>query len=204
MRVTNVDVEGRMTQPNSQGAAGSAAEPPHDAGQVDRDERERLAYALGLRFAPHLQAAAAAVRDAEDDLSEARQELARAREAAASQVYQSDRLVFMRASVKDEVEALARKTTPKKVRVAYRYLLDRAVELAAGEVEGYGSDETAAQRAREHGVGACLDAERLATQRLDAAKAMHGRVHDAEQAARQGLAVMVEKLATQPGPGASA
>ena len=67
-----------MTQPDSHGTAASAAQPGHEPGQVDRDERERLAYALGLRFAPHLQAAAAAVRDAEDDLSDARNELSRA------------------------------------------------------------------------------------------------------------------------------
>ena len=46
----------------------------------------------------------------------------------------------MRASLQDELEALTRKTTPKKVRVGYRYLLDRAVELAEGEVQGYQSD----------------------------------------------------------------
>jgi hypothetical protein len=171
-----------------------------DVDHLDRSERERLGYALSQRFAPHLQAAAAAVREAEQGLADAREELSRARASAANERYHSDALVFMRASVKDEVEALARKTTPKKVRVAYRYLLDRSVELAAGEVQGYASDQAAAQRAREHSVEACVDAEREALQRLEAANAMQRRVHDAEQAARQGLAVMLEKLATSSDP----
>jgi hypothetical protein len=85
---------------------------------VDRSERERLVFALSQRFAPHVQAAAAAVRDAKQDLLAAGDELARARAAAANEPYQSDPLVFMRASVKDEVGALARKTTPKKIRTS--------------------------------------------------------------------------------------
>ena len=161
---------------------------------VDLAERERLAFVLSQRFAPYAEAAAAAVRDAEHSLSEAREQLSRAREAEAGQEYRSDRLVFMRASVSDEVEALLRKTTPKKVRVSYRYLLDRAVELAAAEVEEYTSDQQSAQHAREHSVAACVQAEREAGERLEAARAMHGRVKDAEHAAREGLARMVEKL----------
>src|SRR5690349_2639506 len=193
-----------MTTPDARGVEPVSSRSAQSSTPFDLPERERLAFALSQRFAPHLEAAATAVREAEQTLSRARDQLSRAREAEAGQEYRSDRLVFMRASVNDEVDGLARKTTPKKVRVAYRYLLDRAVELAAGEVEGYGSDEAAAQRARDHGVEACLEAERVATQRLDAAKAMHERVHDAEQAARQGLAVMVDKLSTQASPGASA
>lgn len=173
-------------------------------GQVDSAERERLAYALGVRFAPYLQAAAAAVRGAEQVLAETREQLARARRDASSRPYQSDRLVFMRASVKDEVEGLTRKTTPKKVRVAYRYLLDRAVELAEGEVDGYQADQAAARHQREDSVDAWVQAERTAVERLDAARAMQHRVHDAEQAARQGLAVMVDKLAAPPSSEASA
>jgi hypothetical protein len=190
----DIDAKVCMTDPIPQDPTADAPRPGPDADQVDRSERERLVYVLSQRFAPHLQSAAAAVRGAEHDVAAARDELSRARAAAADERYQSDALVFMRASVGDEVEGLARKTTPKKVRVAYRYLLDRAVELAAGEVQGYASDEAAAQRAREHGVEACLDAEREATQRLEAANAMQERVHDAEQAARQGLALMLEKL----------
>jgi len=170
--------------------------PDHPATSVDLTERERLAFALSQRFAPHLEAAATAVREAEQSLGLAREQLARAREAEAGQEYRSDRLVFMRASVNEEVESLARRTTEKKVRVAYRYLLDRAVELAAGEVEEYASDQVAAQHAREHSVDACLQAERVAGERLDTARAMHLRVKDAEQAARKGLAMMVEKLST--------
>jgi hypothetical protein len=172
-------------------------------GHVGRDEWERLAHALSLRFAPHLQAAAAAVREAEQDLATTREELTRAHRAAASRRYQSDRLVFMRASVKDEVEALGRKTTEKKIKVAYRYLVDRAVELAEGEVHGYHEDQAAMRRDQEHSVEAWLEAERVAIERLDAARAMQARVQDAEQSARQGLAVIVQKLKVQASPGAS-
>jgi hypothetical protein len=169
----------------------------------DLTERERFAFALSQRFAPHLEAAAAAVREAEQILSGAREQLSRAREADARQEYRSDRLVFMRASVNEEVNGLARKTTPKKVRVAYRYLLDRAVELAAAEVQEYISDQDSAQHARQHSVEACIQAEREASERLEAAHAMHGRVKDAEHAAREGLAMMVEKLGTQHDPPAA-
>ncbi len=185
--------------PHAPAAPGRTPE-AHPGGHVDPGEREQLAYALSARFAPHLQAAAAAVREAEQGLADAREALARAREEAASQRYQSDRLVFMRASVHEDVEALTRKTTPKKVRVAYRYLLARAVELAEGEVQGYRADQEAAQRQRRHSVEACAQAEREALDRLDAASAMHQRVRDAERAARDGLAVMLEKLAGQPEP----
>jgi hypothetical protein len=164
---------------------------------VGPDEWERLAHALSVRFAPHLQAAAAAVREAEQDLATAREGLTRAHRAAASRHYQSDRLVFMRASVKDEVQALVRKTTEKKVKVAYRYLVERAVELAEGEVHGYHEDQAATRRDQEHSVEAWLETERAATERLDAARAMQARVHDAEQTARQGLAVIVQKLQGQ-------
>ena len=89
------------------------------SGPGNSGEGERLAQALDVRFAPHQQAASAAVREAEHRLADARAELVRAREAEASQHYRSDPLVFMRASLADEVESLTRKTTPKKVRVAY-------------------------------------------------------------------------------------
>lgn len=174
------------------------ATPAHgspDTGPADVGERAQLAHTLASRFAPHVEAAAAAVRDAEQHLADAREELARARQAAANQEYQSDRLVFMRASVSDEVEALSRKTTPKKVRVAYRYLLARAVELAEAEVQGYHADQAALLRERHQSVAACLETERQAVERFDAAREMQGRVQLAEQAARDGLAVMVEKLA---------
>jgi hypothetical protein len=172
-------------------------------GRAGQDEWELLAHAVSVRFAPHLQAAAAAVREAEQDLATAREELTRARHAAASRPYQSDRLVFMRASVTDEVEALSRKTTEKKVKVAYRYLVDRAVELAAGEIQGYHEDQAATRQDHEHSVEAWLETERVAIERLEAARAMQARVHDAEQAARQGLAVMVQKLKVQAEPPAS-
>lgn len=188
----------------------TAVPPPDQTGEdrspsrVDPVELDRLTQALLGRFAPHVEAAATAVREAENDLAEAHEALARARHAADSQRYQSDRLVFMRASVRDEVEALARKTTPKKVRVAYRYLLARAVELAEGEVQGYRDDLAAAERERQHSVEACVAAERAAAEKLEAARAMQRRVDDAVQTARQGLAVMIEKVGTAEEPRASA
>ena len=185
--------------PHAAVAAGQAG-PAQAGGQFEHGEQGQLTYALNTRFAPHLQAAAAAVREAERDLADAGEALARARQAAEDEHYQSNRLVFMRASLTDELEALARKTTPKKVRVGYRYLLDRAVELAEGEVQGYQADLADQQRDRERGVAACLEAERRATERLEAARLMQGRVHDAEQAAAAGLAVMVEKLAASRDP----
>ncbi len=169
------------------------------AGSVDLGERERLAYALSERFAPHVTAAAAAVREAEQLVEEARENLARAREEAAGQPYRSDRLVFVRAVVDDETEALNRKTTPKTVKVAYRHLLDRAVDLADAEVRGYHSDQAERQHERQRSVDACLAAERQAAEGLDAARAMQQRVLDAEQAARDGLAVMLEKLSRAGG-----
>ena len=189
-----------MTTPDPQPTEGLSSRTAQSSAPLDLSERERLAFALSQRFAPHVEAAATAVRDAEQSLAQAREHLSRAREAEAGQGYRSDRLVFMRAAVNDEVEALARKTTPKKVRVAYRYLLDRAVELAAGEVQEYTSDQDSAQHAREHSVEACIQAEREAGERLEAAHALHGRVKDAEHAARAGLAIMVEKLGTHHDP----
>lgn len=193
-----------MTTRDPQATAAGQTHHAENSGHVDPGEREQLVYALNVRFAPHLQAAAAAVRDAEQDLARASEELSRSRQAAANQPYQSDRLVFMRAAVKEEVEALTRKTTTKKVRVAYRYLVARAVELAEGEVQGYQSDQAAAQREREHSVDACLEAQLQANERLHGARAMQERVHDAEQAARHGLAVMVEKRPSQSENEASA
>ncbi|MGB7979331.1 MAG: hypothetical protein WCF36_00880 [Candidatus Nanopelagicales bacterium] len=154
---------------------------------------------MSLRFAPHVQAAAASVRAAERELALATELLERAREAAAEARYRSDPLVFMRASVKDEVEALGRKTTTKKARAAYRYLVDRAVELAEGEVNGFEADQAAAQRARHDSVDARLEAEADARRQLEAAREMQGRVHEAEQWANEGLALM-QKLAAEGDP----
>lgn len=162
-------------------------------------EQERFAHVLGERFATHAQAAAAAVRRAEQDLEDARGALSRAREAADSRPYRSDRRVFVRAALEAEAEALTRKTSPKAVRAAYRHLLDRAVDLAEAEVQGYHSDEAERQRERDEGVEACLAAEQRAIERLDVARAMQQRVHQAERTARQGLAEMVERLARPDG-----
>lgn len=153
----------------------------------------RLVQAFNERFAAHLDSAAAAVREAEHALSAAQDDLARAQHSADNRPYVSDPLVFMRASLDDEVDGLRRKTTPKKVQAAYRYMLARAVELAAGEVQGYRDDQTALEHERERGVDACRQAERAAAERLDAARQMHERVLAAERTARAGLAAMVEK-----------
>ena len=169
--------------------------PSQNPGLGESGESDRLAHALSLRFEPHLQAAAAAVRAAEQELAQASEQLERARQQAADARYRSDPLVFMRASVKEEVEALGRKTTEKKARAAYRYLVDRAVELAEGEVQGFVTDQAAAERERQEGVEAREQAEREARTRLEAAQEMQGRVREAEQRANDGLALMVQKLA---------
>ena len=175
----------------------TAAEAP-DPDRITRSELDRLALAVTDRFAPHLHAAAAAVREAEQDLAEARQALARAEQAAANTRYVSDPLVFMHVTVREELDGLSRKTTPKKVRASFRYLLARAAELAEGELAGYRNDFESARRDRELGVDACRQAEQVALGDLEAARAMHQRVHDAERAARDGLAVLIEKAQTDP------
>ena len=183
-----------------------AGAPGHggSAKRSDDIDPSQLGYALTTRFAAHIQAAATAVRAAEQELADAQEKLSLAQQAAENQRYQADRLVFMRASVEESVESLTRKSTPKKVKVAYNYLVARAVELAEGEIHGYREDLAAAHREREDSVAACLRLERQASEQLDAARAMQQRVYAAEQAARQGLAVLVEKYATQQESGASA
>jgi len=159
--------------------------------RITRAEIDRLAQAVTDRFAAPSQAAAAAVREAEADLLQAQQARERAEQAAADARYVSDPLVFMRVTVSEELAALARKTTPKKVRASFRYLLARAGELADGELRGHHDDLESARREREEGVAACLAAEQVAAADLDAARAMAQRVADAERAARDGLALLV-------------
>ena len=119
-------------------------------------------------------------------------------QAAANTRYVSDPLVFMRVTVREELDGLSPKTTPKKVRASFRYLLARAAELAEGELAGYRNDLEAARRDREQGVHARKQAEQVALGDLEAARAMHQRVQDAERAARDGLAVLSQKV--QPDP----
>ena len=157
-------------------------------------EKEQLAYALETRFGPHLEAAAAVVRDAERELAEAQERLDQAQQAVADGRYTSDPLVFMRASVAEEVDGMERKTTPKKLRTSYRFLLDRAVELAAGEVQRFHDDLDGAAREREAGVEACRAALARAEASLEEARAVQDRVVLAERSARKGLGLLVEKL----------
>jgi len=173
-------------------APGQVPEGPSGA-QPASAETVRLTHALTERFAPHIEGAAAAVREAELALTAAHEELARARHEAENRRYRSDPLVFMRSALPEEVEALARKTTPKKVQAAYRYMLARAVELAAGEVQGYHADQAAIDLDRTHGVDAGLHAEQAAAERLEAAREMQQRVREAVSQARAGLAAMIEK-----------
>lgn len=164
-------------------------------------DQEQLVHALDSRFAPHLEAATAAVRETERALAEARDRMERAERAATDASYTSDPLTFMRQGVDEEVEGLERKTTEKKVRASYRFLLDRAVELAAAEVQRFHDDEAAARRHEREGVEACREAVRRAEQTLEAARAMQDRVRRAEQAARQGLGTLVGKLTDGPDAG---
>lgn len=181
-----------------QDRSGGAPDRPSGDGLAD-GEQEQLVYALETRFATHRTEAEAAVRAAERDLTEARERLEVAEQAAATQRYRSDPLVFMRDGLDEEVQGLERKGNPKKVRTSYRFLLDRAVELAAGEVRGYQDDQAAAQREREHGVDASRVAVQVATEALADARLMQDRVRAAERAARQGLDVLVQKLTAPPG-----
>ncbi|MGD8148693.1 hypothetical protein [Ornithinimicrobium sp. Y1694] len=172
---------------------------PDSAGQLAGEslvagEREQLIYTLENRFAPHLEAADAAVREAEQRLAEARDQLARLERERGEAPYVSDALPFMRQGVDEEVEGLERKTTGKKLRTSYRFLVDRTVELAAAEVQRFHEDRDAAEREREEGLAAREEAVRLAEQALAAAQAMQERVRGAERAAQRGVAVLVEKL----------
>ena len=173
------------------------SEPGKHAVPGDAGEYERLSHMVSLRFAPHVQAAAAAVRTAEQELADAREQLERAQAEASARPYRSDPLVFMRTSAQDEVEALGRKTTPRKTKAAFGYLLDRATELAEGEVKGFLADQAAAERDRHEGVEARLGAERRARATLEAAQEMQDRVRTAELLTRQGLAILVQKLAAE-------
>lgn len=157
-------------------------------------EQEQLVYALEGRFAAPQEAATAAVFEAERALAEAQERLARAEEAAENERYVSSPLPFMRETLTEEVDGLERKTTPKKVRAAYRFLLDRAAELAAAEVQGFQDDRAELERERSDGVAACRDEVDRATAALAAAREVQERVEAAEQAARQGLNMMVSKL----------
>jgi hypothetical protein len=156
-------------------------------------ETER--QALEQRFAAHLDAAAAEVRAAEKAVEDAARALDRARNDAASQQYRSDRRVFMRASVEEELEALGRKTTEKKLRSGHRYLVARAVELAEAEVDGYRADRADETREQERGVLACEHALRQANAQLSGALAMQERVLAAYHTAEQGLVVMLRGAA---------
>jgi hypothetical protein len=165
---------------------------------LDPHEWEHLAETVTVRFGPHLERAAAAVRAAEHELAEARNALAQARAAAANQEYRSDRLVFMRATLDEELAGLSRKTTPKNLRAGFRHLLARAVELAEGEVAGYHADVAAERRRREHGVEALEESERQAVAQLDAARDMQARAQRAEAIAREGLTVLTARLTERP------
>ena len=157
-------------------------------------EKEQLLYALETRFAPHLEAAAAVVRGAERELAEAQERLEQAQHAVSNQPYASDPVVFMRASVAEEVDGMERKTTPKKLRTSYRFLLDRAVELAGAEVRRFYDDRDYESREREQGLEACRAAVARASRTLDEARAVQERVLAAEQSARHGLSLLVDKL----------
>lgn len=157
-------------------------------------EHEQLVYALETRFAPHVEAAGTVVREAERALAEAREQLARAEQEAGSAPYTSDPLTFMRASVTEELEGLERKTTGKKLRASYRFLLDRAVEQAGAEVQRFHDDEADAQRERTVGIEASRAAVQRAEHTLEAARQAEERVRGAENSARQGLDVLAERL----------
>ncbi|WP_289019088.1 hypothetical protein [uncultured Ornithinimicrobium sp.] len=178
-------------QVQGQGSGGPATPAPD---RLAPGEPEQLVYVLETRFAASRDAASAAVRDAERELAEATQRRERAEREAAEEEYTSDPLVFMRQSVAEEVDALRRKTTGKKVRVSYRFLLDRSVELAAAEVDRFHSDRDAALREAQEGLDALREAEQRAAAAVEAAHLAQERVRAAEQAARDGLGTLLDKL----------
>lgn len=157
-------------------------------------EREQLVYQIETRMAAHKDAAANAVRDAEQTLTDVREALARAQDEADRARYVSDRLPFMRQSVAEEIETLERVSNEKRVRASYRFLIDRAIELAAAEVRGFHDAQDDERREREEGVEALVAAEQRAVRALEQAQAMQQRVAGAEDSARRGLGIMVEKL----------
>ena len=176
--------------PNTPGAA--------DPDQITGPELDRMALSVAERFAPHVAAADVEVREAEHRLAEAREALVRAEEEVENAHYVSDPLVFMRVTVAEELEGLARKSKPKKVRANFRYLVARAVELAEGELAGYRKDMAAARRDRVHGVETCRQDEQVAVGELAEARAMQQRVRDAERAALDGIQVLREKISADP------
>lgn len=163
-------------------------------GSLASGEKEQLAYQLETRMTTHREAAAVAVREAETELSDARERLTEVEEAAERAGYASDPLPFMRQSVDEEVETLDRVSNEKRVRASYRFLLDRAVELAAAEVQRFHDDVAAEQRQRAEGLEACRAAVQRAEDTLAAAQRMQERVRLAEESARTGLATMIAKL----------
>lgn len=164
------------------------------AGSLAPGEKDQLIYQLETRMAAPRGAAASAVREAEAGLVNARERLTEAEQAADRARYVSDRLPFMRQSVDEEVETLERVSNEKKVRASYRFLLDRAVELASAEVQRFHDDIADERREREEGLEACRAAVKRAEDNVEAARQMQARVHAAEESARTGLATMVAKL----------
>lgn len=161
---------------------------------LDVAERDRLAYAIETRFAEPREGAASAVREAEQALEDAKQHLEEAIEAKERQQYRSDPLVFMRDGLDEEVDGLERKSNPKKVRAAYRFLMDRAVELAVAEVRGYHDDRASEEHHRTRGIEASREAVDRAERELIEARDMQERVQRAEESARTGLKVLFAKF----------
>ena len=164
------------------------------SGSLASGEKDQLVYQLETRMTAPREAAAAAVREADAALVAARERLAAAEQEAQREGYVSDPLPFMRQSVDEEVETLARVSNEKKVRASYRFLLDRAGELAAAEVQRFHDDIADNRRRREEGLEACRAAVLRAEQNLEGARQMQARVLSAEQSARTGLATLVAKL----------
>lgn len=182
-----------MTKQEHHGKASASAGEGLEPGEL-----EKLTTAIDTRFAPHLEAASATVRAAERAVTESREALERAQRRAESRRYVSDPLVFMRQTVEEEVEALERKTTPKNARAGYRFLMERAVDLAAAEVKGYQTDQEDLQRDLVEGVAACESATVRAEEALAQARVMQERIQEAERAARTGLEILLPKLTDGP------
>ena len=111
----------------------------------------RLVQTFDERFAPHLERASLAVRDAELALEKAHEALVQAEQAAANKPYVSDPLVFMRASLDDEVDGLRRFYESRDVKIGKdsAYLLHILTYVREGIFDG----ETVERLLREHLAG---------------------------------------------------
>ena len=158
---------GPMTDTPSAGAP--------DPDRMSQSELDRLAFAVTDRFALHLRAAQAAVREAEQSLEDARDSLALAEQAAADTPYQSDPLVFMRATVGDDLEGWRARRPRRRSGRATATCWTEPSSWPTARLTNYRRDLAASRRDRVQGWSR-RQAVQVSVSELAAAKAMHERV----------------------------